>query len=223
MLFWGYFFSKSNHSGTNAYSMKAKDVMVYQSENSEVDKKVEDKSNPLSIENDLSNASSNSSASQSNQQQNSLSSQSSSLFEPSNKPAITNNSSQNQKNNEDSNKNTHTHHWEEVVEVVQHEAIKHPERKLIQEAYDEPIYETVARDICNQCRADVTDNYEEHYMSTESNCGGNHTEWIPMPTGETIHHDAKYEDVLIIDKEAWNESVITGYRCSCGATKAVNE
>ncbi|WRK55524.1 hypothetical protein SD457_12525 [Coprobacillaceae bacterium CR2/5/TPMF4] len=36
---------------------------------------------------------------------------------------------------------------------------------------------------------------------------------------DTIHHDAVTKQVWIVDQAAWDETVITGYKCSCGATK----
>lgn len=36
---------------------------------------------------------------------------------------------------------------------------------------------------------------------------------------DTIHHDAVTQQVWVVDQAAYDEQVITGYRCSCGATK----
>ena len=36
----------------------------------------------------------------------------------------------------------------------------------------------------------------------------------------TIHHDAEYTTVTVVDKDAYDETIITSYVCSkCGATK----
>lgn len=35
----------------------------------------------------------------------------------------------------------------------------------------------------------------------------------------TKHHDAVTKQIWVVDKAAWDETVITGYKCSCGATK----
>ena len=34
-----------------------------------------------------------------------------------------------------------------------------------------------------------------------------------------INHPAVTEDRWVVDKAAWSETVTTGYKCSCGATK----
>ncbi len=47
-----------------------------------------------------------------------------------------------------------------------------------------------------------------------------HTEYIQKQTGtETIAHPAEYETRWVQDSAAWDETVITGYTCSCGASK----
>ena len=36
----------------------------------------------------------------------------------------------------------------------------------------------------------------------------------------TIYHPAEYETRTVVDKEAYDETVVTGYKCTiCGATK----
>lgn len=52
----------------------------------------------------------------------------------------------------------HVHTW------VLHEGSGHYETQVVKEAWDEPIYEMQARDICNQCGAELTaDNIDAHY------------------------------------------------------------
>ena len=46
----------------------------------------------------------------------------------------------------------HVHTW------VLHEGSGHYETQVVKEAWDEPVYEMQARDICNQCGADITDD-----------------------------------------------------------------
>ena len=49
------------------------------------------------------------------------------------------------------------------------------------------------------------------------NCGGGyHSGKVQI---DTIHHDAVTETVTVVDKAAYDETIITGYKCSCGATK----
>ena len=97
----------------------------------------------------------------------------------------------------------HTHDWVAVTET----------RTVVdQAAYDEqvPQYTEVERSICNQCGADITNNYIAHFEAND-NCSGYHSELRQELTGyTTVHHDAVTH----------TETVTTGYRCStCGATK----
>ena len=97
----------------------------------------------------------------------------------------------------------HTHNWVAVTET----------RTVVdQAAYDEqvPQYTEVERSICNQCGADITNNYIAHFEAND-NCSGYHSELRQELTGyTTVHHDAVTH----------TETVTTGYRCStCGATR----
>ena len=51
--------------------------------------------------------------------------------------------------------------------------------------------------------------------------GSFRTEWKQVQVGtNTIKYDAVYEKKWIVDKAAWTEKVLSGYKCSsCGATK----
>ena len=89
----------------------------------------------------------------------------------------------------------HVHTW------VLHEGSGHYETQVIKEAWDEPVYETQARSICNQCGADITDNIDEHFMYAINNgldCGGWHIEYIKTQTG-VQHHDAETKQVYVQD------------------------
>ena len=128
----------------------------------------------------------------------------------SSKPSNSSNNSSSSKpsNNSGSNSNSskpaeHTHNWVAVTET----------RTVVdQAAYDEqvPQYTEVERSICNQCGADITNNYIAHFEAND-NCSGYHSELRQELTGyTTVHHDAVTH----------TETVTTGYRCStCGATK----
>lgn len=122
---------------------------------------------------------------------------------------------------------THTHTWEEVTTTVYHEEQGHYENVVVKEAWTEkkPVYETQARDICNSCNADLTGtNIAQHvkeHMINGTDKGGHRTEYKKVQVGtETINHPAVTERKWVIDKPAWTEKVVTGYKCSdCGATK----
>ena len=155
-----------------------------------------------------------------------------------NKPSTGNSNNNNPNTNKPSNsganikpstpaKPVHTHTWEEVTTTVYHEEQGHYENVVVKEAWTEkkPVYETQARDICNSCNADLTGtNIAQHvkeHMINGTDKGGHRTEYKKVQVGtETINHPAVTERKWVIDKPAWTEKVVTGYKCSdCGATK----
>lgn len=136
---------------------------------------------------------------------------SASSSKPSSKPSSSssnNSGTSKPSNNSGSNSSSskpaeHTHDWVAVTET----------RTVVdQAAYDEqvPVTEMKEFSICNQCGADITGRYIEHFEANDG-CSGYHSEWREVVTGyQTVHHDAVTH----------TETVTTGYRCStCGATK----
>lgn len=128
----------------------------------------------------------------------------------------------NDNNTSDSNK--HTHSWNPITSTVHHEEQGHYENILVSEVWTEeiPIYEEQAREICNGCGVDITadptTHNKNHMLNGEP--GGWTTEYVQVQVGtDKITHDAVYESKWIVDKAAWDETVTTGYSCSCGATK----
>ena len=127
--------------------------------------------------------------------------------------------------NENTNKDTHTHNWVEVYKDVYHAEEGHYENVLVKEAWTEsiPVYEEQYRAICNTCGADITSNYIEHTRNHMLNGEGGSYKNVPMQVQvgtNTIKHDAVYEKKWVVDKAAWTEKVLSGYKCnSCGATK----
>ena len=128
----------------------------------------------------------------------------------------------NDNNTSDSNK--HTHSWNPITSVVHHEEQGHYENVLVSEAWTEevPIYEEREVMICNGCGADLTNlsesDFEDHIF--QSGHGSWREEWKQVQVGTNkINHDAVYEKKWVVDKAAWDETVTTGYKCSCGATK----
>ena len=112
------------------------------------------------------------------------------------------------------------------------------ENVLVQDAWDEPIIAEV--DICNVCGyvypiGATSDDYGYHALVNPGDGGGWYTEARQVGTTHhdavynTVHHDAVYQTVhheatghyeTVVDQEAWDETVTTGYKCSgCGATK----
>lgn len=121
---------------------------------------------------------------------------------------------------------THKHSYTiPITDTIHHDAVTHQEDQgyyetvTISEAWDET--KVVGyRTVCNKCGQDFT-NKMDHYNTygCDSSLGykGN------VPITETIHHDAVTEQqwvenwVTVVDKEAWDETVTVGYKCSCGA------
>lgn len=142
------------------------------------------------------------------------------------KPSKPSNSGNSNANSNTSNpqKPAHTHNWVAVTKEVHHDATGHNEKVLVKEAWTEtiPVYETVCLSICNTCGADITGNVREHVKKhTLAGEGGSHrTEYKKVQTGtKTINHPAEYTTKWVQDSAAWTEKVVTGYKCSCGATK----
>ena len=118
----------------------------------------------------------------------------------------------------------HIHDWVAEYETVHHEEKGHNEQYVIKEAWTEsvPIYENQIRSICNTCGADITgfasEHAEQHMLNGEN--GAHHTEVVQVQTGtETIEHPEEYGTRYVIDEEAYDELVLIGYTCSCGAKK----
>ena len=111
-------------------------------------------------------------------------------------------------------KPSHTHDWQPVYETIHHDEVGHYETQTVSDAWDEPIYES--RAICNLCGADVTSDaaYAEHMVSA-----GHSSYTVKKVQVGTTHHDTVTEQVWVVDQAAYDEQVIVGYRCSCGATK----
>lgn len=120
---------------------------------------------------------------------------------------------------------THKHSYTiPITEIVHHDAITHQEDQghyetvTISEAWDETV--TVGyKSVCNKCGQDYTNSldHQRTYGCKSTSYTGN------VPITETIHHDAVTEQqwvenwVTVVDKEAWDETVTVGYKCSCGA------
>ena len=158
---------------------------------------------------------------------------SSSSSKPSSKPSNSGNNSNSSKpsnNNGSSSNNSkpaeHKHNWVAQYKEVTVPEKGHNEQVLVQAAYDEqvPITEMQEFSICNDCGADITGNAWAHvkdHMINDTGNGGYHSEWREVVTGyKTVHHDAVYETRYVVDSPATTKQELTGYKCSCGKTKA---
>lgn len=102
-------------------------------------------------------------------------------------------SSNNTNTSDNSAAPAHVHTW------VLHEGSGHYETQVVEEAWDEPVYETQMRAICNQCGADLTNaDIDKHFKDSGYSCGGYHAEYIQVQTG-TVHHDAETKQVYVQD------------------------
>lgn len=123
----------------------------------------------------------------------------------------------------------HQHNWVAQYTTVHHEEEGHYEDVLVQEAYDEPVYETFYQ--CGWCMDYFDKSQTAHFamcgpLITEddprygiiTNAGSSYS--VEQVQVDTIHHDAVYETQWIVDKAAYDEKVLTGYTCTCGATKS---
>ena len=136
---------------------------------------------------------------------------------------------------EQESESPHIHDWVEQTKTVHHDETGHYEEVMTgkrtvvdEEAYDEPVYEIKC--VCSACgyEADSTDEIGDHmdshydpelgYIDASYSVQEVVTDVIHHP--EVSHEEPVYEEQWIIDSEAWDETVVTGYRCStCGAVK----
>lgn len=122
----------------------------------------------------------------------------------------------------------HSHSWNPVTDTVWHDEVGHYETVVIKDAWTEeiPIYEEKELMICFGCGQDIShlsqNDYATHaknHMLNGENSGWK-SEWQQVQVGtDKINHPAVTGDRWVVDKAAWSETVTTGYKCSCGATK----
>lgn len=110
---------------------------------------------------------------------------------------------------------TKTVHHDAQYKTVRHDAVKH---QVWHDAVTEEHY------ICNQCGADITSDPWGHInnsLMNGGNCGSYHSTYVTVKQGyyETVTDQAAYDEQVQV-RDAWDETVTTGYKCSsCGATK----
>ena len=119
----------------------------------------------------------------------------------------------------------HIHNWVPITQQITHPEEGYWADELVSGAWTEeiPVYEERAREICNGCGLDITEDpwahIDEQLDKDNYNCMGYHTEYRQFQVGtNTVYHDAIYSKKWIVSKPAWVETVTTGYQCSdCGA------
>ena len=102
-----------------------------------------------------------------------------------------------------------------------------------------PMYHEVAKELCNGCGEDITNNYNEHLESNvldgNTNCASFHTAYIMEQYDtrniiypatyvvdkekyvEKIQHDAEYKTV--VDRDEWTETITKNICSECGAVQ----
>lgn len=110
---------------------------------------------------------------------------------------------------------TKTVHHDAQYKTVHHDVVTH---QVWHDAVTEEHY------ICNQCGADITSDPWGHInnsLMNGGNCGSYHSTYVTVKQGyyETVTDQAAYDEQVQV-RDAWDETVTTGYKCSsCGATK----
>ena len=131
----------------------------------------------------------------------------------------------------------HEHSWEAVYTTVHHEAVSHEEQRWVvdKEAWEEPVI--TCHYICHHCKDgtckrcaalgltqyefDSSEEINAHQYPCVDEGGSCFSSSSIEVIDHYIHHDAEghYETVTVTDSEAYDEQVVTGYKCSCGAVK----
>lgn len=113
---------------------------------------------------------------------------------------------------------THTHSWQPVTKTVHHDAVTEQKYVVDEPAQEIPVYENVEYMICNECYLEMY-SADEYYAHREATRHGGFKSAFKDVVVNTTYTEEKghYETVTISD--AYDETITTGYKCSCGATK----
>ena len=122
------------------------------------------------------------------------------------------------------------HSWSEVTKTVHHDEEGHYETVVVKKAWTEFVYDTQNWWVCNTCgeKFKRAKDVNAHQSSTDyinedgelvAGHGGSSyiTEDVLV---DKIYHEEETEEKWVVDKKAWDETVVTGYVCDeCGAKK----
>ena len=92
-----------------------------------------------------------------------------------------------------------------MYQTIHHDAVGHWETQVIQDAWDQPIYE----------RKIIGNNTGTIYNSVSEwgdNANGDEGYHVGDVQVGTTHHEAVTQEVWVVDQEAWDQIVIVGYR-----------
>lgn len=91
-----------------------------------------------------------------------------------------------------------------IYQIIHHDEVGHWETQVIQEEWDQPIYE---RKIIGNQTGRIYNSLDEFSMQDDD--GGYHVGDVQVGT---THHDAVTQQVWVVDQAAWDQTVIVGYR-----------
>lgn len=127
------------------------------------------------------------------------------------------------------NTQQHTHNWVAQTQTIHHDAVYETKYVVDQPAYDElPDWKYVDGYICDNCHQEIftLSEAEMHVQVSAAMGSGNCKSYsagivrIPPGAQNPIHHDEVGHNEQVLVKDAWDETVNNGYKCSiCGATK----
>ena len=143
------------------------------------------------------------------------------------KPSTGNSSSSSNNNTGSSSSSSskgdeHKHNYNiPVTKTVHHDAVTRQETYTVvdKEAYDEPVYETHV--VCKVCGQDFGKGEAASDQAGIHSAEFGHSYHSTKVQAGTKHHDAvtHQETRTVTVTPAYDETVTTGYRCSCGAVK----
>lgn len=114
----------------------------------------------------------------------------------------------------------HTHNWEPVYKEVDN---GHYEKVLVKAAWTEEVVKQkkVGAEICKGCghamftMDEVISHSKSASLAGRYECGSWYSGYVIQDYTVTVEHPAEYADQWVPKIE----KVVTGYKCSCGATK----
>lgn len=110
----------------------------------------------------------------------------------------------------------HTHDWQPIYETVHHDEVGYYETRILSEAYDEPVCKEM--NVCSACGAAYVspDDMAVHIIVEHDGAAAYSNQNVQV---DTIHHDAVTQEIWVVDQPAYDEQVVAGYQCACGAAK----
>lgn len=134
--------------------------------------------------------------------------------------------SQETKSDSSDKKSEHSHDWVAQYKTVHHDAVTQTQTVVDQAAYDEPVYSTrtVTKYRANMKIFDTPEEAQAYMIYLAENVGGKAFS-APVEVQEqyqsgTTHHDAVTHQEQVVVQDAYDEQILTGYKCSeCGKTK----